>query len=237
MLKAAIEKILELAPFRIEQIGHDTYSDRNLVRVVPHVDRPSEVCVNSLDGIVQLVRTEIGRVSAPVFIQVSGPGCVDVYTTYDHVMQRNELYKSVCDVDPIRAGFRDQEQAIIELRSRFVPNEGSEYLLNLLSRITSESSVSSTDNGVTQSVEAKQGIALATKTAIKPRVTLQPYRTFLEVAQPASEFLLRLDGDGHVGLFEADGGAWKLESKQNIAAYFRAELAGLVEQGAVVVMM
>ena len=27
--------------------------------------------------------------------------------------------------------------------------------------------------------------------------------------QPESEFLLRLDDDGNVGLFEADGGMWK----------------------------
>jgi hypothetical protein len=46
------------------------------------------------------------------------------------------------------------------------------------------------------------------------------------------------DGESgqEVGLFEADGGVWKLEAKQNIAEYFERELADLVESGQVVVM-
>lgn len=60
---------------------------------------------------------------------------------------------------------------------------------------------------------------------------------FLEVEQPASDFLLRLDKDGRPALYEADGGAWKLEAKRNIAAYLGEQLADLVERGSVVVMI
>jgi hypothetical protein len=38
-------------------------------------------------------------------------------------------------------------------------------------------------------------------------------------------------------LYEADGGAWKLEAKRNIAAYLGEQLADLVERGNVVVMI
>ncbi len=38
-------------------------------------------------------------------------------------------------------------------------------------------------------------------------------------------------------LYEADGGAWKLEAKRNIAAYLGEQLADLVESGKVVVMI
>lgn len=38
-------------------------------------------------------------------------------------------------------------------------------------------------------------------------------------------------------LYEADGGAWKLEAKRNIAAYLGEKLADLVENGNVVVMI
>ena len=68
-------------------------------------------------------------------------------------------------------------------------------------------------------------------------VVEQPYRTFLEVEQPASDFLLRLDKGGRPALYEADGGAWKLEAKRNIAAYLGEQLADLVECGSVVVMI
>ncbi|MBE6905330.1 MAG: hypothetical protein E7476_03565 [Ruminococcaceae bacterium] len=71
---------------------------------------------------------------------------------------------------------------------------------------------------------------------------MKPFRTFLEVDQPESEFLLRLrPGDkesgtqAEIGLFEADGGAWKLMAKHNIAAFFADNLADLIEAGTVVV--
>lgn len=38
-------------------------------------------------------------------------------------------------------------------------------------------------------------------------------------------------------LYEADGGAWKLEAKRNIAAYLGEKLADLIESGNVVVMI
>lgn len=72
---------------------------------------------------------------------------------------------------------------------------------------------------------------------VKPRVALRPFRTFLEVEQPVSEFLLRLDDDGNVGLFEADGGMWQQTAKASITAYFEDKLAQEVKDGKIVVMM
>ncbi len=90
---------------------------------------------------------------------------------------------------------------------------------------------------MSQEVTARQGIALSQRVAVKPRVPLRPYRTFLEVEQPESEFLLRLDEQGRVGLFEADGGMWKMTAKHSIADYLEFELAALIEAGSVIVMM
>lgn len=90
--------------------------------------------------------------------------------------------------------------------------------------------------GVTQTVEARQGVALNALVEVKPRIQLQPFRTFLEVPQPESEFLLRVDPNEGIGFFEADGGVWKLEAKRNIADYFEKNLKDLIEAGKVVVM-
>ena len=115
--------------------------------------------------------------------------------------------------------------------------DGTEYLLGLLSRMSEQSKVDTLDNGVTQTVETVQGVALKTSENIKPRVALAPFRTFLEVAQPESEFLLRVNENGDVGLFEADGGVWKLEAKQNICEYFQKRLSDLIDNNRVIVMM
>lgn len=140
------------------------------------------------------------------------------------------------DAPGMRTGWRDRETALIELRSLFIPNEGTEYLLDLLSRMSDENTVSTNDNGVTQAVTARQGVALNAVVNVRPRIKLQPFRTFLEVAQPESEFLLRVDSEKGIAFFEADGGIWRLEAKRNIAEYFERGLKDLIEQGKVVIM-
>ena len=87
-----------------------------------------------------------------------------------------------------------------------------------------------------ETVCVRQGVALNAVVNVRPRIKLQPFRTFLEVAQPESEFLLRVDSEKGIAFFEADGGIWRLEAKRNIAEYFERGLKDLVEQGKVVIM-
>lgn len=200
------------------------------------VDRPDCISVSGLDSICKLIRTELEKVGTTIMVQVKSNDTVEVMTTYLSDFSRNTLYRAKADAPGLRTGFRGREVALIELRSLCIPNEGTAYLLDLLSRMTNENSVSTNDNGVTQTVEARQGVALNAVVEIKPRVMLRPFRTFLEVEQPESEFLLRVDPDEGIGFFEADGGIWKLEAKKNIADYFLKNMGDLIDAGKVVVM-
>lgn len=237
MLANMIEKIVSLKKTETFEINGETYSDRKLERVAPHVDRPQQLEVSGLDSICKLIREEMGLVGSTIMVRVSNYDTVECFTNYRGDFSRFSLYRAKADVPGFRSGWREREEALIQLRSLFIPNEGTNYLLDLLSRISEDSNVTSKDNGVTQSVEARQGIALNGLVDVKPRVSLQPFRTFLEVAQPESEFLLRVDKNNGIGFFEADGGVWKLEAKRNVAAYFEKELKDLIEDGRVVVMM
>lgn len=236
MLAKMIDKIVSLKQTQAFEIGGQAYTDGHLTRIPPHVDRPECITVSGLDGICKLIRTEMEKVGVTILVQAKSYKTVEVMTTYLPDFSRNALYRAEADVPGLRTGFRDRETAMIELRSLFIPNEGTAYLLDLLSRITDEKSVSSKDNGVTQVVEARQGVALNAMVEIRPRVLLRPFRSFLEVEQPESEFLLRVDADKGIGFFEADGGVWKLEAKRNIADYFARNLADLIDAGRVVVM-
>lgn len=238
MLKEAFQYLVSLKDNKTYTINGDTYSDQELVRIPPHIDRPTPIAVSGLDSIVKLVRNELDMFdNLPLFIRVVEPRKVLVFSTYDDIMRRDNLYEAACDVPGFRDGFREYEKAIIELRSRFFPGEGVNYLLDLLSRMSKENGVTTMDNGVSQEVEARQGISLKTMIAVRPRVSLRPYRTFLEIEQPESEFLLRLDDEGNVGLFEADGGMWELEAKRNICAFFEEALKPEIDGRKVVVMM
>lgn len=236
MLAKMIDKIVSLKETKTFEIGGQTYADSQLTRIPPHVDRPECIEVSGLDGICKLIRTELAKLDTVVMVQAKAHNAVEVMTTYIGDFSRNMLYKAKADAPGLRTGFRGREVALIELRSLFIPNEGTAYLLDLLSRMTDENSVTTRDNGVTQQVEAKQGVSLNMLVDIKPRVQLQPFRTFLEIAQPESEFLIRVDPQEGIGFFEADGGIWKLEAKKNIADYFNTHLADLIEAGKVVVM-
>lgn len=236
MLAKMIDKIVKLKETKIFEIDGQTYTDAALTRIPPHVDRPYSIDVSGLDSICKLIRTELEKVGTTIMVQVVSNNTVEVMTTYLSDFSRNKLYRAKADAPGLRTGFRGREVALIELRSLCIPNEGTAYLLDLLSRMTNENSVSTNDNGVTQTVEARQGVALNAVVEIKPRVMLRPFRTFLEVEQPESEFLLRVDPDEGIGFFEADGGIWKLEAKKNIADYFLKNMGDLIDAGKVVVM-
>lgn len=210
--------------------GKTYYWDKPMVLMVDRLNRGENAWHATM------IRTELAKVDATILVQAKSHKTVEVMTTYLPDFSRNVLYRAEADVPGLRTGFRAREEALIELRSLFIPNDGTKYLLDLLSRITDEKSVSSKDNGVTQTVEARQGVALNAMVEVRPRVQLRPFRTFLEVEQPESEFLLRVDADKGIGLFEADGGVWKLEAKRNIADYFASHLADLIDAGQVVVM-
>lgn len=237
MIREALEYIADLKKPFTQEIDGKTYSDQALREVKPEIDRPAEISLSSLEAVVAAVKTEYKRVKCPLFVSVQAHDEVKVFTTYrEDNMQRDSLYWARPVLPSAPPEWNSHEDSMIILNSRYIQNEGSKYLLGLLSSITDENSVTSNDNGLSQSVTVKQGISLAAKTKVKPRVRLRPYRTFLEVEQPESEFLVRLDKGGQIGLLEADGGAWKLEARKNIGDYFRKQLKDLIDEGKVVVV-
>ena len=152
MLAKMIDKIVSLKETKIFEIDGQTYADASLTRIPLHVDRPDCISVSGLDSICKLIRTELEKVGTTIMVQVKSNDTVEVMTTYLSDFSRNTLYRAKADAPGLRTGFRGREVALIELRSLCIPNEGTAYLLDLLSRMTNENSVSTNDNGVTQTV-------------------------------------------------------------------------------------
>ena len=237
MLKEFVDRLVGLAAPTIHEVDGSVYSNQELVHIMDKKPMPKCIELTGLDSICKMVRNEAEHIDLQIFIQVKDYKSVSVFTALDDDEDRLYLYKCIADTPDVTTGhYMDYEKAVIELRSLYIPNEGTKYLLQLLGSISNESKVTTSDNGVTQKVEAKSGIALSSMVEIQPRVTLQPFRTFIEVAQPSSEFLLRITDRGQVGMFPADGGVWKLEATRNVAAYFEEKLHDLIESGTVVVI-
>jgi hypothetical protein len=237
MLRDFVNRIAELAAPTIHEVDGSVFSSKEMVHVMDKKPMPRCIDLNGLDSICKMVRNEAEHVGLQIFIQVKDYKSVSVFTSLDSDEDRLYLYKCIADTPAVTTDrFMAYEKAVIELRSLYIPNEGTKYLLQLLSSISNESKVTSSDNGVTQQVEARSGIALNSMVKIEPRVTLQPFRTFIEVEQPASEFLLRISERGEIGFFPADGGVWKLEATRNVAGYFENALKDLIDNGTVVVI-
>ena len=237
MLKEFARFLSEMKETKIFDVdGKQFTNDPDLQEIIPHVDRPTLMTVTSLDAICKLVRTEIKRNVHPLFVCAEEYNKAVVYSTYRDDYTRDTLYMAKADAPGLHLGWKGQQEMIIALQSLVIPTESSAELLNMLKSMTDESSITSRDNGVTQEVTVKSGVSLAKTVRVNPRVKLIPFRTFLEISQPESEYLVRVDKGNQICLFEADGGIWKLEAKKNIAVYFERELADLIEAGKVVVI-
>ena len=92
------------------------------------------------------------------------------------------------------------------------------------------------DDGVSQSVVAKTGVATVEDVKVPNPVILAPYRTFVEVDQPESAFVFRMKNGPLAALFEADGGAWRNSAIEAVSSYLAEELFDLIEAEQVVVI-
>lgn len=235
MDRTFIEKIEEMSAPHIEEIGGYNYTDKKLsVIEEPQV---KTIEFNTLRGMTEVLKREIKDFNATIIVNVRSHNRVEIHSGIA-TTDRNREAPYVCNAELISINFDrwlDYEPMMIMLKSRFVETPELQNVIQLLGTITDEKSAQTTDDGFTQTVVVRKGIALKDNKVVKPIVKLKPYRTFNEVDQPESEFLLRLSDGGSVALFEADGGAWKLEARHNIAEYIKEQLAELVESGKVIV--
>lgn len=116
------------------------------------------------------------------------------------------------------------EKFIIGMSSLFVPTTGRDEILRFVSRLKVENENELVDDGVTQVAKVRTGIkgGLTESEPAPSRVTLVPFRTFREITQPTSEFILRMkstDGKVFISLTEADGGAWKIDAMDTISQW------------------
>lgn len=223
MIKAAIEKILSLAEPHTVFSGDYEYTDKPLTLIEPpHI---SKLTFRTLKGFAEVILNE--KDYFPDLTVAVGENYVYAFTDFVEAdRERDFPYRAEADIPQIEFGrYMPYENMMIALKSKFVPTDELNELVKLLGTITEENRTAVSDDGFTQSVTVKQGIALVGNKAVNPIVKLKPFRTFVEIDQPESEFLIRLRQGGEVALFEADGGAWKLEARHRITEKLRELLS------------
>lgn len=200
------------------------YTDRTFSPILPL----SAACLSiyNLSGLKDYVDSEFDGQNK-LMIHVSDSSTVYLRGELNTITQSRELFAKaeLCINTFSFDNYLNLETFIAELQSRFVKTEARDTVLKVVGNLKLEESVQTQDDGTTQSVTAKTGIARVEKVNLPNPVLLRPYRTFLEVEQPESDFVLRIKTDKYekeqkIALFEADGGKWKNEAVDNIKAYF-----------------
>lgn len=221
-----IDKILDFKKPEILEVDKRRYSTVHLTPL--RLPVPGCLEVNTLTSIVDYIKDEIDDLGNDFkyIIHIERYNQVSLFSPLDdEFYDRAYFLTAKANLPDIRIlnNFSNQENFIINLLSSFKQTDDRDYLFSVAGNITKEGSIQIEDDGVSQKTQVKQGIKTK-ENIIKKVVTLQPFRTFLEAEQPASEFIFRLNDNFAIGLYEADGGAWKLQAMQNIKTYLEDQL-------------
>jgi hypothetical protein len=208
-------------------------STRALVDVRPKLAEPAPIKVTGLTDVAAYVNSNPDRIpEGELVVRVPNPRVVEVVSVLKppHNQRFTYLTATAPERLAVANGFRfgvyfEQEAFVIGLNSSFEPNDNLEDLISLAGNIVVEHGVEKKDDGISQGVVVRQGVRRNAETVLPRRISLAPYRTFPEVPQPASDFLVRINKDnGHLALFEADGQAWTVEAVARVKSWLVSHL-------------
>lgn len=234
MIEKAIKYIVGLGNTRIEKVGEQTYATQPIHQVKESV--ASTLKVNTLTGLIDYIQSSFDG-ERNLMVHVESPTEVSVFDTLNKDKSRNVFVRAVALLPDFRYGrFYDSEMFIINLQSGFEKEDDRDIVLKVAGSITEENVKNTGDDGVTQNVTVRTGIQQKAVAEVPNPVTLRPYRTFVEVEQPASNFIFRMQQGPQMALFEADGGAWKNEAIQTVASFLEDALQEEIAAGQVVII-
>ena len=217
MIAEAMEKVEEMAKPEIVEVDCRQYSTKPIYPV--HEPRPDPVRnVHTLTGLVDYLHHNVDQLEFDtLMIHVESPTCVQLYSGLFGEFPVRSHYLSISAFVPdIPFGrYEDVEHFNIMLQSMFLKTPDRDNILRIIGNLKESAVKTVSDDGVSQQVTVKQGITTVGEEIIPNPVKLQPFRSFIEIEQPESEFIFRMKSDPNGGLpncclHEADGGAWRL---------------------------
>lgn len=226
MNKEAMEYLVNLGEKDdpIIQLGQGTYSRVGLSRITEPV--ASSLTVSTLTGLVDYIKGNVDELKGELLIQVESHKRVKLFSPLNEDRNR-ELFIEAEAILPSNVQydrFIDTERFNIMLQSSFVDAGDKKALLQYTGLVQDENVKSIGDDGVSQQVTVKTGVASVGQAIVPNPVSLAPYRTFPEVEQPISKFIFRMKEGPSAAIYEADGGAWRNEAIKNIKEYLEKEL-------------
>lgn len=232
MIKEALQYIVGLGKAEEHVINGACYSDKPLHRIDTYYPKADAIEMHTLTSLVDYIKSEVDEMPPRMIVEVKSPTEVELYSQLDPNRDRESLVVASARVPGFEFDrFVEHEKFCINLQSKFIPSDDRELILKFAGTVEAGSVSEYGDDGVTQKATIKTGLASKGDAIVPNPVFLRPYRTFLEVEQPESAFVFRMKQDSYgsvmCAIFEADGGAWKMDATQAIKEYLQRELDGM----------
>lgn len=231
MLEALYRAIRGDAAPTVVSVNGRQFSDRKLIPVLE--PSPEAITVSTLTALADYIHKNIDELDiAKLICHVDSPSEVRIMSALygDFEQRKKYLVARLVDIDLPLNTWTAADMFICGILSTFADAGDRAAVLKYASSIKATLEDGISDNGITQAVTVKKGIASVENVYLPNPVTLSPHRTFLEVEQPASRFIFRArkkDGGFDFLLKDADGGAWRVAAMQSIKAWLAEKVPGL----------
>lgn len=224
-LKYVANQADKLRDLELVEVGDRQYTFRDLKPVLD--PQPDPISMTTLTGLVDYCKTNVDCLGlGSCLIQVDSPTQVSLRSPLTCAFHQRDVYAVAKHASKVFSfdRFMSQEEFIIGVNALFMQSEERDELLAAAAAVAVDAGATATDNGISQEVQVRTGARLVDRKTLKPRVKLKPFCTFMEVEQPEREFIFRLDKEGRMALFAADGDFWKAAVMQSIKAYLAENL-------------
>lgn len=228
--KSFVEKIVELSEVETFELCGSIFTSKQLYPVKEPM--PEYLRLSTLTGVRDYLQDNLDGFSpSDVMIHVIDYRTVHVVRPIIGNAQQRALLITACahECGFCFGKYVEREDFQVGLMASFLPTKMRDDVLKYVTGIVQSAEVKTSDDGISQRVTARTGVARVAEIDLPNPVTLQPYRTFPEAAQPKSDFVFRVrQNDGKVGvaLFEADGERWKLQAALNIKEWLIENIPG-----------
>lgn len=203
---------------------------QNLSGKVPIAD---PLHIATLTGLRDYLKDNIDEhEKSSLLLHVAGPNSVTLAGTLEDESNhfRRQIFVTVGAKPALFpwGQYMSHENFVIGLMTQFVASPSVLGLQSFVSSIRESGVRDSLDDGLSQEVKTQKGIQVLDRAKVPNPVMLAPWRTFREVGQPESPFILRLRDSGEgkpmIALFECDGGLWEIKAIENVAEWLRREI-------------
>lgn len=232
------ERFVDIVDAHGQERNFSVDEEGRAYEIKPIINRAEKALkVNTLTGVIEYIKSNLERFNQPLFLQVFDERTVALKGVLDSEGERETLVVA----NAIIPGFdyeyyHPAEEMIIAFQAKFKRTEDRDLLLKVIGNVQEENVRNTGDTGIAQAVTIKTGISSAEDVQVPNPVTLAPYRTFLEVEQPESDFVFRMKEGPKGAIFEADGGAWRNQAIVNVRNYLLDELADEVGEGRITII-